>query len=60
VSEAFSLSSGGVLAMSSGVELRGISVELVGDEIVVYKPGTVFRIAFKKPPHQRQLVATRC
>ncbi|HEX2447179.1 MAG TPA: hypothetical protein VHK26_03205 [Methyloceanibacter sp.] len=46
--------------MSSGVELRGISVELVGDEIVVYKPGTVFLIAFKKPPHQRRLVVARC
>jgi hypothetical protein len=46
--------------MRSGVELSDICVELVGDEIVIYKPATVFRIAFKKPPHQRQLVITRC
>ena len=36
--------------MSNSVE-DGIIVELDGDEIVVWKPGTVFLIAFKKPHH---------
>jgi hypothetical protein len=40
----------GVLAMSNSVE-NGIIVELDGDEFVVWKPGTVFLIAFKKPEH---------
>ena len=48
----------GVLAMSNSVE-DGIIVELDGDEIVVWKPGTVFLIAFKKPDHQRHLVVAR-
>jgi hypothetical protein len=43
----------------------GIIVEFDGDEIVVWKQGTVFLIAFKKPPdqrhlpHQRHLLVTR-
>ena len=37
--------------MSNSVE-DGIIVELDGDEIVVWKPGTVFLIAFKKPDHR--------
>ena len=44
--------------MSNSVE-DGIIVELDGDEIVVWKPGTVFLIAFKKPDHQRHLVVVR-
>ena len=48
----------GVLAMSNSVE-DGIIVELDGDEIVVWKPGTVFLIALKKPDHQRHLVVVR-
>ena len=44
--------------MSNSVE-DGIIVELDGDEIVVWKPGTVFLIAFKKPDYQRHLVAAR-
>ena len=44
--------------MSNSVE-EGIIVELDGDEIVVWKPGTVFLIALKKPDHQRHLVAVR-
>jgi hypothetical protein len=44
--------------MSNSVE-DGIIVELDGDEIVVWKPGTDFLIAFKKPDHQRHLVVTR-
>ena len=44
--------------MSNSVE-EGIIVELDGDEIVVWKPGTVFLIAFKKPDHQRHLVVVR-
>ena len=42
--------------MSNSVE-DGIIVELDGDEIVVWKLGTVFLIALKKPDHQRHLVA---
>ena len=45
----------GVLAMSNSVE-DGIIVGLDGDEIVVWKPRTVFLIALKKPDHQRHLV----
>jgi hypothetical protein len=48
----------GVLAMSNSVE-DGIIVELDGDEIVVWKPGTVFLIALKRPDHQRHLVVVR-
>jgi hypothetical protein len=44
--------------MSNSVE-DGIIVELDGDEIVVWKPGTVFLIAFKKPHHERHLVVAR-
>ena len=44
--------------MSNSVE-DGIIVELDGDEIVVWKPGTVFLIAFKKPDYQRHLVVVR-
>jgi hypothetical protein len=45
--------------MSIGVGLDGVRVELVGDEIVVWKPGTVFLVAFRKSPHQQHLVVTR-
>ena len=48
----------GVLAMSNSVE-DGLIVELDGDEIVVWKPVTVFLIALKKPDHQRHLVVVR-
>ena len=41
--------------MSNSVE-EGIIVELDGDEIVVWKPGTVF---LKKSDHQRHLVVVR-
>ena len=44
--------------MSNSVE-DGTMVELDGDEFVVWKPGTVFLIAFKKPDYQRHLVAAR-
>ena len=44
--------------MSNSVE-EGIIVELDGDEFVVWKPGTVFLIAFKKPDYQRHRVAAR-
>ena len=44
--------------MSNSVE-NGIIVELDGDEFVVWKPGTVFLIAFNKPDYQRHLVAAR-
>jgi hypothetical protein len=44
--------------MSNSVE-DGIIVELDGDEIVVWKPGTVFLIALKRPDHQRHLVVVR-
>jgi hypothetical protein len=44
--------------MSNSVE-DGIIVELDGDEIVVWKPATVFLIALKKPDHQRHLVVVR-
>ena len=43
--------------MSNSVENR-IIVELDGDEFVVWKPGTVFLIAFKKP-ESAHLVAAR-
>ena len=36
--------------MSNSVE-DGIIVELDGDEFVIWKPGTVFLIAFKKPDY---------
>ncbi len=44
--------------MSNSVE-DGIIVELDGDEFVIWKPGTVFLIAFKKPDYQRHLVVVR-
>ena len=44
--------------MSNSIE-DGIIVELDGDEIVVWKPGTVFLIALTKPDHQRHLVVVR-
>ena len=44
--------------MSNSVE-DGIINELDGNEIVVWKPGTVFLTAFKKPKHRRHLVVTR-
>jgi hypothetical protein len=43
----------GVLAMS------GICVELIGDEIVVWRPRTVFLVAFRIAPQQSHLVVTR-
>jgi hypothetical protein len=47
------------LAMSSYVGIDRIRVELVGDEIVVWMPGTVFLVAFRKSSHQPQLSVTR-
>ena len=44
--------------MSNSVE-EGILVELDGNEIVVWKPGTVFLITFKKPDRQRHPAAAR-
>jgi hypothetical protein len=44
--------------MSNSVE-DGTVVELDGNKIVVWKPGTVFLSAFKKPQHRRHLVVTR-
>jgi hypothetical protein len=44
--------------MSNSVE-DGIIVELDRGEFVIWKPGTVFLIAFKKPDYQRHLVAAR-
>ena len=37
----------------------GLKVHLDGDEIVVWKRGTVFLIAFKLAPHERRLIVTR-
>jgi hypothetical protein len=37
----------------------GLKVHLDGDEIVVWKRGTVFLIAFKLAPRQRRLIVTR-
>jgi len=37
----------------------GLKVHLDGDEIVVWKRGTVFLIAFKQAPRQRRLIVTR-
>jgi hypothetical protein len=45
--------------MSNSVERDGIIVELDVDEIVVWKPGTVFLLAFKKTEHERHLVVAR-
>ena len=44
--------------MSNSVE-DGTIVELGGNKIVAWKPGTVFLTAFKKPQHRRHLVVTR-
>ena len=44
--------------MSNRVE-DGTIVELGGNKIVAWKPGTVFLTAFKKPQHRRHLVVTR-
>ena len=38
---------------------RGLKVHLDGDEIVVWKRGTVFLIAFKLAPSERRLIVTR-
>jgi hypothetical protein len=43
----------------SNSERDGIIVKLDGDEIVVWKPGTLFLVAFKKSEHERHLVVTR-
>lgn len=37
----------------------GLKVHLDGDEIVVWKRGTVFLIAFKLAPRRRRLIVTR-
>jgi hypothetical protein len=37
----------------------GLKVHLDGDEIVVWKRGSVFLIAFKLAPRQRRLIVTR-
>ena len=44
--------------MSNSVEVRTI-VEVGGNKIVAWKPGTVFLTAFKKPQRRRHLVVTR-
>lgn len=49
----------GVLAMTSCVGLHGIRVEVVGDEIVVWQPGTVFLVAFGKTADRSHLFVTR-
>ena len=41
--------------MSNSVE-DGTIVDLGGNKIVAWKPGTVFLTAFKKPQHRRHLV----
>jgi hypothetical protein len=45
--------------MTSGVDLNGIRVELIGDEIVVSRPRTVFLVAFRKHPYHSHLIVTR-
>lgn len=43
----------------SSVAFDDIKVEFDGEEIVVWKPGTVFLVAFKKAPDQQRLLVTR-